>query len=40
VRSNWDVDQAIDLSIPYSPEVEKKADKKKQKDEEKKRKAF
>jgi uncharacterized protein (DUF2141 family) len=40
VRSNWDVDQAIDLSIPFSPEVEKKADKKKQKDEEKKRKAF
>ncbi|KAF2512098.1 Ig-like domain-containing protein [Flavobacterium zhairuonense] len=40
VRSNWDVDQPIDLSIPFSPEVEKKTDKKKQKEAEKKRKAF
>ncbi|WPO79802.1 Ig-like domain-containing protein [Flavobacterium sp. KACC 22761] len=40
VRANWDVDQPIDLSIPFSPEVEKKTDKKKQKEAEKKRKAF
>ncbi|MEP6804022.1 MAG: Ig-like domain-containing protein, partial [Flavobacterium sp.] len=24
VRTNWDVDQAIDLSVPFNPEVEKK----------------
>lgn len=40
VRTNWDVDQAIDLSVPYSPEVEKKQIDKKRKDDEKKRKAF
>ncbi|WP_264531550.1 Ig-like domain-containing protein [Flavobacterium sp. N502540] len=40
VRTNWDVDQAIDLSVPYNPEVEKKQAEKKKKDEEKKRKAF
>ena len=40
VRTNWDVDQAIDLSIPFNPEVEKKQAEKKKKDEEKKRKAF
>lgn len=40
VRANWDVDQAIDLSIPFNPEVEKKEDVKKQKQAEKKRKAF
>ncbi|KAF2335640.1 Ig-like domain-containing protein [Flavobacterium daemonense] len=40
VRANWDVDQAIDLSIPFSPEVEKKTDAKKKKEDEKKRKAF
>ncbi|WP_202700609.1 Ig-like domain-containing protein [Flavobacterium sp. UGB4466] len=40
VRTNWDVDQAIDLSVPFNPEVEKKQAEKKKKDEEKKRKAF
>ncbi|MBB4801176.1 hypothetical protein HNP37_001215 [Flavobacterium nitrogenifigens] len=40
VRSNWDVDESIDLSIPFSPEVEKKTDDKKKKEAEKKRKAF
>lgn len=40
VRTNWDVDQAIDLSVPFNPEVEKKQVDKKKKDEEKKRKAF
>ncbi|BFM42588.1 Ig-like domain-containing protein [Flavobacterium sp. CFS9] len=40
VRTNWDVDQAIDLSIPFNPEVEKKQAEKKKKDDEKKRKAF
>ncbi|WP_035653177.1 Ig-like domain-containing protein [Flavobacterium sp. ASV13] len=40
VRANWDVDQPIDLSIPFSPEVEKKTDEKKKKEAEKKRKAF
>ncbi|MHC0439265.1 Ig-like domain-containing protein [Flavobacterium sp. 3-210] len=40
VRSNWDVDQPIDLSIPFSPEVERKTDEKKKKEAEKKRKAF
>lgn len=40
VRSNWDVDQNIDLSVPYSPEIEKKEDEKKKKKEEKQRKAF
>lgn len=40
VRSNWDVDQSVDLSIPYSPEIEKKEDEKKRKKEEKQRKAF
>lgn len=29
VRANWDVEQAFDLSIPYTPEPKKKADKKK-----------
>ncbi|MCD9576130.1 Ig-like domain-containing protein [Flavobacterium soyae] len=40
VRSNWDVDQSVDLNIPYSPEIEKKEDAKKKKKEEKQRKAF
>ncbi|AWK03290.1 hypothetical protein HYN56_03260 [Flavobacterium crocinum] len=40
VRSNWDVDETLDLSIPFNPEVEKKEDIKKQKQAEKKRKAF
>lgn len=40
VRSNWDVDQSIDLNIPFSPEIEKKEDAKKKKKEEKQRKAF
>ncbi|WP_281231612.1 Ig-like domain-containing protein [Flavobacterium gelatinilyticum] len=40
VRANWDVDQTVDLSIPFNPEVEKKMDEKKKKDAEKKRKAF
>ena len=40
VRSNWDVDQSVDLSIPFSPEIEKKEDEKKKKKEEKQRKAF
>lgn len=40
VRSNWDVDETIDLSIPFNPEVEKKTDDKKKKEAEKKRKAF
>ena len=30
VRANWDVDQAFDLSIPYTPEPKKKEPKKKQ----------
>jgi uncharacterized protein (DUF2141 family) len=29
VRANWDVDQAFDLSLPYTPEPKKKVDKKK-----------
>ncbi|WP_337967605.1 Ig-like domain-containing protein [uncultured Flavobacterium sp.] len=40
VRSNWDREETVDLSIQYNPEVEKKQDKKKKKEEEKKRKAF
>ncbi|KAF2331117.1 Ig-like domain-containing protein [Flavobacterium ginsenosidimutans] len=40
VRSNWDVDETIDLSVPFNPEVEKKQDDKKKKEAEKKRKAF
>lgn len=40
VRANWDRDETIDLSIPFSPEVEKKQDEKKKKEAEKKRKAF
>lgn len=40
VRSNWDVDETLDLSIPFNPEVEKKQDDKKKKEAEKKRKAF
>ncbi|WP_029270794.1 Ig-like domain-containing protein [Flavobacterium sp. KJJ] len=40
VRANWDVDQAIDMSVPFNPEVEKKEDAKKKKEEVKKRKAF
>lgn len=40
VRANWDVDQPLDLSIPFNPEVEKKEDLKKKKEAEKKRKAF
>lgn len=40
VRTNWDVDQAIDLSVPFNPEVEKKQVDLKKKQDEKKRKAF
>ena len=40
VRTNWDVDQSIDLSVPFNPEVEKKLIDKKKKEDEKKRKAF
>ncbi len=40
VRTNWDVNETIDLSVPYNPDVEKKEDLKKRKDDEKKRKAF
>lgn len=40
VRANWDRIETIDLSIPFSPEVEKKTDDKKKKQAEKKRKAF
>ncbi len=40
VRANWDREETVDLSIRYSPEVEKKADDKKKKEAEKKRKAF
>ncbi|MDA6072223.1 Ig-like domain-containing protein [Flavobacterium sp. AC] len=40
VRTNWDVDETIDLSVPFNPEVEKKQIDKKKKDDEKKRKAF
>lgn len=40
VRANWDVDESIDLSIPFNPEVEKKTDDKKKKEAERKRKAF
>lgn len=40
VRANWDVDQSVDLSRPFNPEVEKKQDDKKKKEAEKKRKAF
>ena len=29
VRANWDVEQAFDVSIPYTPEPKKKVDKKK-----------
>jgi len=29
VRANWDVEQAFDLSIPYTPEPKKKVDKRK-----------
>lgn len=40
VRTNWDVNETIDLSVPFNPDVEKKEDDKKRKDDEKKRKAF
>jgi Bacterial Ig-like domain len=40
VRTNWDVDETIDLSVPFNPEVEKKQIDKKKKDDAKKRKAF
>jgi hypothetical protein len=40
VRANWDRNETVDLSIPFSPEVEKKRDDKKKKEDEKKRKAF
>lgn len=35
VRANWDVDQTIDLSIPYSPELAKKEEDKKKKESQK-----
>lgn len=40
VRSNWEVNEAIDMNIQYNPEVEKKQDEKKKKEDAKKRKAF
>jgi hypothetical protein len=40
VRTNWDVDETIDLSIPYNPELEKREDNKKRKEAVKKSKAF
>jgi len=41
VRTNWDVDESIDMSIPYNPELEKKEDKiKKQKEAKKNKSAF
>lgn len=40
VRTNWDVDETIDMSIPYNPELEKKDDEKKRKEQVKKSKAF
>lgn len=40
VRTNWDVDETIDMSIPYNPELEKKEDEKKKKEQVKKSKAF
>jgi len=40
VRTNWDVDESIDLSIPYNPELEKKEEVKKKKEDVKKQKAF
>lgn len=40
VRTNWDVDETIDMSIPYNPELEKKEDDKKKKEAVKKNKAF
>lgn len=40
VRTNWDVDETVDLSIPYNPELEKKEDTKKKKETQKKQKAF
>jgi hypothetical protein len=40
VRTNWDVDETVDLSIPFNPELEKKEVKKKQKETQKKSKAF
>ncbi|TCN53823.1 hypothetical protein D0809_19675 [Flavobacterium circumlabens] len=40
VRANWDRNETVDLSIPFSPEVEKKLEDKKKKEDAKKRKAF
>ncbi|MET0946126.1 MAG: Ig-like domain-containing protein [Flavobacterium sp.] len=40
VRTNWDVDETVDMSIPYNPELEKKEDAKKKKEQVKKSKAF
>ncbi|MBF4465975.1 Ig-like domain-containing protein [Flavobacterium sp. LC2016-12] len=40
VRTNWDVDETVDMSIPYNPELEKKEDEKKKKEQVKKSKAF
>jgi len=40
VRTNWDVDETVDMSIPYNPELEKKEDDKKKKEQVKKSKAF
>lgn len=38
VRANWDWEETFDLSIPYNPELEKKEDEKKTKDEQKRKK--
>lgn len=40
VRTNWDVEETLDLSVPFNPEVEKKLIDKKKKEDTKKRKAF
>lgn len=40
IRTNWDVDETVDMSIAYNPELEKKEDAKKKKEQVKKSKAF
>ena len=38
VRANWDWEETFDLSVPYDPELEKKEDEKKIKEEQKRKK--
>lgn len=38
VRANWDWEETFDLSVPYNPELEKKEDEKKTKEEQKRKK--